>query len=364
MGGGQGAFFRKKAPCPPPMLPSPSLPPPKTLAMPAPKPSRRFGAFATFFVVYLIGVILFGAWVRITGSGAGCGSHWPTCHGEILPVSFSLEKKIEYTHRLTSGMCGIFGLVLVVWAWAKWRASRVFWGAVVTLGFVVFEGLIGAGIVLGELVAADASVARAVVISIHLVNTLFLTGAASLTAWWSLTPPAPPEFLGSPAPRWVSWGSMGALFGIAITSMAGAVTALGDTLFPKAPSHAGLLTQVGQEFSAAGHFLVELRIVHPVLALVCAMGLVAFCWAIVSFKPSRCGPRATRFAVGLMGLVGVQVVVGVVNVVLAAPGWIQLVHLGLAQLVWINALLLRVSALSFSRSLTSAPHAHSPHQHA
>ena len=86
--------------------------------------------YAWAFVLYLIGVILFGAWVRITGSGAGCGSHWPTCHGELIPMAPATETIIEYTHRLTSGLCGPLALLLVGWVWngtvggGRWRGRR------------------------------------------------------------------------------------------------------------------------------------------------------------------------------------------------------------------------------------------------
>ena len=140
---------------------------------------KAFARYAWAFVAYLLAVILFGAWVRITHSGAGCGSHWPTCNGDLVPLAPSIETIIEYTHRLTSGALGILGLVLVGWA-ARQRRRRVLVAALVTLFFIILEALIGAGLVLKELVADDDSAARAIVISLHLVNTLMLTGAAAL----------------------------------------------------------------------------------------------------------------------------------------------------------------------------------------
>lgn len=301
--------------------------------------SRTFSRFAWTFVAYLVFVILFGAWVRITHSGAGCGSHWPTCHGEVIPFEPSVETMIEYTHRLTSGFLGILGLVFVGWA-AKLRSRRILVAAVVTLVLIVFEALIGAGLVLKELVADDDSVARAVVIAIHLANTLLLTASASLVAWWS-THPAPLDFKSDR--RMLALCLVG-LVAIVVTSMTGAVTALGDTLFPVDPTlGTGLVERVRDDLSAANHFLVRLRIVHPIVASVSALFLLV---ATYLMRYRAAGGDAARWATALFVLVLVQVGAGMANIALAAPGWLQIVHLLLAQAVWIAAVLMTVSGHS------------------
>lgn len=299
-------------------------------------PKSAFARYATAFVVYLLFVILFGAWVRITHSGAGCGSHWPTCNGEVIPFEPSAETIIEYTHRLTSGLLGIFGLVLVGWAWAKHRGGRVFKAAVVTLILIVFEALIGAGLVLRELVKDDASVARAIVISLHLANTLILTSAATLTVYWDQRP----ERLTFGAhPRLLAACAL-ALIALVATSMTGAVTALGDTLFPVDPTSGALLNRLQSDLSVANHFLVRLRVVHPALAVLTALGVGLLSRFVGSRNvDDRTKWWASALTVGLMAQVGL----GVMNIALAAPGWMQLSHLLLAQLVWIAALLLTVS---------------------
>jgi heme A synthase len=299
---------------------------------------RGFRRFAWAFLAYLLLVILFGAWVRITHSGAGCGSHWPTCHGQIVPLDPSLETIIEFSHRLTSGLLGLLGLGLVIGAAARFGKSRVTAAAIVTLVFIVFEAAIGAGLVLKELVADDDSVARAVVISLHLVNTLLLTGAASLAAWWSADRrPVSPRALGSG-----NWILGAGLLALVATCMTGAVTALGDTLFPVGETtDTGLFAQVAQELSPANHFLVRLRVIHPVVAVVAA-GLVygVGAWA----RHNARDDRTPRLARGLQHGAIAQVLVGLLNIALAAPGWMQLVHLLLAQVVWIIAVLTMVSA--------------------
>ncbi|MCH9683232.1 MAG: COX15/CtaA family protein [Deltaproteobacteria bacterium] len=304
----------------------------------------RFRRFSWAFLVYLLLVILFGAWVRITHSGAGCGSHWPTCHGQIIPLAPSIETVIEYTHRLTSGMLGIVGLVLLGWAAIRFGRHRVTAAAAVTLVFIVFEAAIGAGLVLKELVANDDSVARAVVIGVHLVNTLLLTGAASLAAWWSREETEPAKPLRGAAP----WLLATALLALIASCMTGAVTALGDTLFPVDPTAgAGLFDRVRDDLSSAKHFLVRLRIIHPVVAVVAA-GVVYGVGAWV--REHATDDRTRRLARAMQHGVLAQVVLGILNIGLAAPGWMQLLHLLLAQVVWIAVVLTAASC----RGSTSA----------
>jgi len=297
-----------------------------------PPPSRAFTTFAWVTFAYLLAVILFGAWVRITGSGAGCGSHWPTCHGELIPRSPSVQTMIEYTHRLTSGLCGVFALVLVGWASRRFgAASRIGLAAWAVLAFVIIEGAIGAGLVLGELVADDASEARAIVISLHLVNTLTLVGASALVAWWSQ-----PRDAESPIDtRWL-WL---VLVTLVLTCMSGAITALGDTLFPVDPTPGvDLVDRLAEDLSPGQHFLIRLRILHPVIA--CVVALMAG-YVALTIQDSTSGVTRTVARLALLGIV-IQVVVGFANIALGAPGWMQLVHLLLAQLVWTCFLILTV----------------------
>ena len=317
-----------------------------------------FANFAWCFVVYLLGVILFGAWVRITGSGAGCGDHWPTCHGQVIPRTDDIKTMIEYTHRLTSGLCGIFGLVMIVWAYIKHRKGKVFLGATLTMVFILLEALIGAGIVLRELVADNDSVARAIVISLHLVNTLILMAAASLTAWWASdtahgrraawrADEAGPVDEDLPASTYSLDRVLlflGALLIIA-TCMSGAVTALGDTLFPVDPTIGqGLMARVRDDLSATRHFLVRLRILHPIIAVVSAAALIF----IGNRMLNRAQGNTRSWALALCTSVALQVLVGLVNIALAAPAWVQLLHLLTAQLVWISLVLLAASSSRIS----------------
>lgn len=287
----------------------------------------RFRQFAWFFAGYLVLVILFGAWVRIEGAGAGCGNHWPTCNGDIIPQAPETKTIIEFTHRVTSGICGIFALVLVGWSWRVSR--RVFWAAVATLIFVLLEGFIGAVLVKRELVAGDASLSRAVVISLHLINTMLLMAAATATAWWAGGYGKNDQLR---AGRGVL---LAVVLALVLTNSTGAVTALGDTLFPKQPARDGsLLAQVQEDLSPGQHFLVRLRILHPVVAVFSAMLMLGVFLGLGRRREAK-GTRAAKLLRAGQHTVLTQLVLGVVNILLAAPGWMQILHLLAAQVLWV-----------------------------
>ena len=295
--------------------------------------SSRFTVAAWIFLGYLIAVILFGAWVRISHSGDGCGSNWPTCHGEVVPTAPSTATLIEFTHRVSSGLCGVFGIAMLFWSWARFGLGRVTTAVALTLLFIVFEGAIGAGLVLGGLVADDDSAARAIVIALHLTNTLALTGFAAFAAWCS----GPSDSAAFLAVRKRAFALGLGL--VILTAMSGAVTALGDTLFPKdVVLDSGVFAQIRDDLSATNHFLVRLRVLHPVLAVVAAGYLL---WLLASEAHSN------SWALAAMHLVAAQVMIGFLNIALSAPGWLQIMHLLAAQALWVALIL---SCASIGRS--------------
>jgi heme A synthase len=272
-------------------------------------------------LLYNLSVILFGAYVRISKSGDGCGQHWPTCHGEVLHLPRRIETVIELTHRVTSGLSLLLVVVLaVVTLWVqRFRAphpARL--AAKLSLVFIVAEALVGAVIVLLRLVGSDSSASRAVVMAVHLVNTCLLTFSLLFAAWSTAVGAAPRFSWGAPRMR-RAWLGAGLLL---VVSAAGAVTALGDTLFPLS-EHQAALSQVASESS---HFLERSRGFHPLLAIGVALYLLAS-------APSLGTTAGARVAV--TSLVLVQVALGFLNVVLSAPGWMQVVHLGAANLLWL-----------------------------
>ncbi len=296
----------------------------------------RFASFAWGVLLYNLGVILWGAFVRASGSGAGCGSHWPLCNGDVIPRAEYIETIVEFTHRLTSGVALLLVIGMAVWAFRAFSTGHpVRLGAILSLVFIISEALVGAGLVLFGLVGDNSSVMRAVVIAIHLFNTFLLVAALSLTAWWA-SGGRPVKLRGQ--------GLVGMLLGIAVAGalllgITGAITALGDTLFPVGSVAEG----IERDFSSTAHFLERLRIIHPAVAVVLGLYLVVAGGLVSTLRSS---PQTRLFASLLGSLYVVQLAVGLLNVTLLAPIWLQLVHLLLADLVWIALILLTANALS------------------
>jgi heme a synthase len=145
---------------------------------------NRFAKFSWAALGWNMLVILWGAIVRATGSGAGCGNHWPSCNGEIIPTPQRIQTVIEFTHRMMSGGALILVLILLIWGLRTYgRGSHQpigFSGAAV---FIIIEALLGAGLVLFKLVEANSSIFRAVAVSLHLLNTFILLAFLALNAW-------------------------------------------------------------------------------------------------------------------------------------------------------------------------------------
>lgn len=310
--------------------------------MPAVPRSPAFARFSWGVLAYNLAVILWGAFVRATGSGAGCGSHWPDCNGEILPRAESIETAIEFTHRATSGIALIAVVVQLVWALRLFeRGHRARQAVIASTFFMLTEAALGAGIVLLEYVADDASAGRAGWMALHLVNTFLLVAALALTAWWAGGDRAQGTLDAGGGVGW--YVGIGAL-ALVITGMAGAVTALGDTLFPSATLAEGLAADA----SPTAHFLVRLRVIHPIVATATFLYLVMSAGVIATARPD---PRVRHAAIALVVITTVQMGAGLVNLALLAPVWMQLVHLLLADLAWIALVLLGATALVAPRAI-------------
>lgn len=304
-------------------------------ALPSAERPRIRGAWlAKAALFYTLFVILFGALVRVTGSGAGCGQHWPTCHGEIAHLPRSIETLIELTHRVTSGLSLVVVVLLVVVVRQlppRHLARRAAW---LSLVFLVLEALIGAGLVLFELVADDTSSARAVVMPAHLVNTALLMLVLTVTAW-AVGKRAPAlSFAG--VPGGLVLGGLGVLIAISTT---GALTALGDTLYPV--TEGAHLSERVAEVRAGATLLERVRSLHPLLALLASLYLLGVASYLKSIAP-RLAPLVAAFVLVLFAQLGI----GVLNIWLSAPAWMQIVHLAVANALWVLWVLLGLELVS------------------
>jgi cytochrome c oxidase assembly protein subunit 15 len=292
-------------------------------------PSVALKRFAWGVLAYFIAVILWGGLVRATGSGAGCGDHWPLCNGTVMQHSARIDTMIEFTHRITSGL-SFFGVVaLLAWTFACTVRGHLARAAAVTaVVFTLIEAALGAFLVKLGLTAQSQSPLRAPYLALHLANTLLLLAALTLTAHM-LSRRAGYEWrrikLVAPA------GAVAAVVAVLIVGVSGSLAALGDTLFP-ATSLGSALTA---DFSATSGWLVRWRWTHPTVAFVASIFLI---WLLVRAAQRRTQGAGHWDNRGLSALVlillALQYALGVLDVVFLAPVWLQIAHLLGADLLW------------------------------
>jgi cytochrome c oxidase assembly protein subunit 15 len=305
---------------------------------------RALVRYAWGVVAYNVLVILWGAVVRATGSGAGCGDRWPLCNGDFFPHHPRLATVIEFAHRSMTGVCTFLVIGLVAWTfYATKQGDRARRAVIASVVLLVTEALLGAVLVLGGYVQNNVSTARVVMQSVHFTNTLLLLGSLALTAWW----------LGESAgrERSVPTGSGRSLVGAAwlavVATIAvgatGSLAALADTLFPS-PSLRVALTS---DFAANSPLLVRMRWMHPAAAVV---GLCCVLWLVLRMR--------SRLSWVVAGLLGLQFVLGVGDVLLLAPTWMQILHLLGADLYWISLVVLAAVVVWPSASVGNASLTH------
>jgi heme A synthase len=286
-------------------------------------------------------VILWGAYVRASGSGAGCGQHWPLCDGQVIPQARNVEMQIEFTHRLLSGGALLLIAIMLIWGFRITAREHPVRKGLVAAGILIFtEAMLGAGLVLFKLVEENSSAARAVAVSLHLANTFLLVGSLALTAYWASGGSAI-QLKGQGLKAWLLGCG---LLGMLVIGMSGAVTALGDTLFPVGSLAEGLVADLDPN----AHFLVRLRVYHPVIAVTIAV----YSLYLVRLLYDQNHGTARKFLAVLV-LVGiVQLVIGLINLLLLVPIPTQLLHLLTADLVWVIYILTTAAILAKSQPST------------
>lgn len=254
--------------------------------------------------IYTLMVILWGAWVRISHSGDGCGDHWPLCAGEYIPDFAQKKTWIEYAHRMMSGVYGLF----VIGIFIKFRKHQ---SAIVRkLNFSLLilmssEALLGAVLVKGHLVTLNDSVLRLLTMSLHQLNSFLLTGVTylfyiSLKEKRNTLNFQSPFFLGI----------------FILLPISGAIAALSSTLFPSISLFQGVL----QDFSGETHLFLRLRIIHPLLASVIAVFFINWLFS----------KNLNRLAFEFI----FAVAVGVITLITLSPSYLKLTHLLIAHVLW------------------------------
>jgi heme A synthase len=302
----------------------------------------KFAGYAWFVLAYNMVVILWGVFLRASKSGDGCGQHWLTCHGEIIPSAPELKTFIEFSHRVTSSFAGVLITILLIWAFVVWlrhkreRKTYLLKAVIACFVFVSIEGILGAGLVLTGNTAENLTPARPFWMAAHLINTLILLAFLTLVAWFA----SGGKRLNFKAqPKVLLLLGLGVL-GIFLIGISGSVAALSNMLFPSATLSEG----IAKDFSETSHILLRLRVSHPILSITVGVFL-AFLAGWIKTKANG-NASVKRWANVLTILILIQFAFGAITLLTLAPIVMQLVHLLLADAVWIAFVLMSAAILA------------------
>lgn len=269
--------------------------------------NKKLTQWLYLFWIYTLLVIAWGAWVRISHSGNGCGDHWPLCQGDIIPNLQNKKTLVEYSHRLMSGAYGL----IVFWIFFYFRKysanpqqKKI---SVYLLIFMILEALLGALLVKQNLVTVNDSIFRLVAMSLHQLNSFLLTGVTYLL------------YLSTKQSLKIRITKLN--IGFLILSVSGAIASLAATLFPSTSIWEGIM----QDFAHDSHLFVRLRVIHPVLAVTLVSSVIY--WLQTRAKTSK---ETSRLALSLF----VAMLVGIITLMTLSPTWLKITHLMLAHFIW------------------------------
>jgi heme a synthase len=301
---------------------------------------KYFSQIVFALIVYTLLVILWGAWVRISHSGDGCGNHWPLCHGELIPDEAEYKTWIEFGHRLMSGSFGIVVILIFVWSRKLFKQdhmARKF--AKLMFIFTITEALLGAVLVKASLVGSSDSVMRAFVMALHLVNSLILV--ATVVGLWDFSRLSFQKRNSSPIElkhKLKNRIPMYFILGFMALACTGAIAALSTTLFPSE----GLIEGLQNDFTPGSHYLLKWRGLHPILGVLIGGTLALGPWLLINLMQEKEKLLIKRsIHLSLSAFVGI--VIGIVTLVLLSPLFLKLTHLLAIYIIWVNLILWVIS---------------------
>jgi len=286
--------------------------------------TRRFARLAWLAATCTYLLIILGAIVRITGSGLGCGEHWPLCNGRLLPP-LDLPTVIEYGHRLAALAVSVLVAALAAYAWSLRRETGIGkretcpgQAAYVALALLILQIALGAVTVKLQLPPWT--------VILHLGTAMLLLATLIVTAKRPmLTPGASPGNTGAgstPGSRpglvatiALALGFVTVLFGALTANLGAASACLGFPLCNGA-------------LIPAGNDLQHVHWMHRLLAF--ALLGYSLWWAVRSRR---------RGAWWVVALVAVQITVAAAMVLLTLPPALQAAHVALGAAVWAGLVL-------------------------
>ncbi|MDE0119741.1 MAG: COX15/CtaA family protein [Bdellovibrionales bacterium] len=293
--------------------------------------NKTFSFFCLFTLCFCLLVILWGAWVRISHSGDGCGQSWPSCQGQYLIDSGEQQKTwIEWIHRATSSLFGIMVIWLFIWSFLKFPFRHPVSKSVLCIFlFTISEALIGAGLVLAGLTGDNTSPARVLVMNLHLLNSVLLV--SSLFICWRLSLGKKFSFFNRMNEGSDRLSKALFLFVFFLIAFFGSVSSLASSLFPS-PS---LLEGLALDFNPDSPWLIRLRWLHPFLALSFGGAFLYYYF----FQDKR--EKGTRTVLQKIFIVCVSLTLfsGLMNLLLLSPVFLKLVHLLIVYLLVMSFIL-------------------------
>jgi cytochrome c oxidase assembly protein subunit 15 len=291
---------------------------------------RRFRGFSWAVVVFTIGVVVSGDIVQATESGAGCGESWPRCDGSLVPAIGDAHTAVEFTHRIATTVLSLGFIALLYGAWKLYGRGHRVWGATLwATFFLMTEILLGAALVLFGWVDDDASWGRVAADGLHVVNTFLLVGGTVLIAWFASGAPA---FRIDRARR-TDRLLVGSLIAVLLIAVTGTINSLADTL--------ALSDQIDVDETPIAAILVNIRGIHPAVAIGGGIGI----FYVMTVLRDAASGTTMRLLIGVQVVIGLQFVVGILNIALLTPLETQIIHLVLADTIWILLILLTAQML-------------------
>ena len=265
-----------------------------------------FKQYSLLVILFTLITIFWGLWVRLSLSGDACGDSWPLCNQKILPENTSAL--IEWIHRGTSGLCVILILILMILAlkiYPKNHIVRKF--SIAGFVLICLEAFIGAFLVLSGFVGLNTEEVRVWVLAFHLINSLLLMGALSLSYRLSLW-----DHFKIKKPHIYF-----ALF-FPLLALTGNMASLAGQLFPSL----SLSQALALDLLPSAHISLKLRPFHPLLAIAFVLVLIGFSFS----KKNLIILTISSLAVALFGFA---------TLIALSPLWMKMGHLILTYGLWI-----------------------------
>lgn len=287
------------------------------------KSVRAFQYFQRYLwgiLLFTVAVIISGDIVQATESGAGCGDSWPKCDGTLIPAFADVHVAIEFIHRMLTSVLSFGYLGLLIGGYLLFGRKHPVWRSILfSTAILLVEILLGASLVLFGWVEDNATWGRVIADSFHVVNTLVLLGSLVLIIFLSRPDGGILVAKSNPKRRYLIF----AMLIVILITVTGTINSLADTLY--------LSDHVVVEETPIAQLLVSVRAIHPLIAIIGGFAIIGLLYLVIE------EPSAQKSALGfaVFGVIFLQFLSGVFNIVLLTPVETQIIHLGLADTLWI-----------------------------